>query len=175
MPLTKEQKTKAIERLKEAIAKQKAMVFVNFSGIKAQETRDLRKKLKQVGAKLIVVKKTLAKIAFSSCQINLPEQSAQDELAVIFGFEDQIQPAKVAYDFSRAQEKLRLAGGCLTENKNYQFLSAEEIIVLAQLPPRNELLGRFVRVISAPMSNFVSVQTANIKGLMRVLSLINNQ
>lgn len=175
MPLNKEQKTKVIEGLKEAIAEQKAMVFVNFSGIKAQEIRDLRKKLKQVGAKLIVVKKTLAKIAFSSCKINLPEQGAQNELAIIFGFEDQIQPAKVAYDFSRAQEKLRLVGGYLTEDKNYQFLSDEEMIALAQLLGRSELLARFVRVISSPMSNFINVQTANIKGLMRVLSLINNQ
>ena len=46
MPLTREQKKKIIEDLKEKVAKQKAMVFVSIQGIKAKELFDLRKKLK---------------------------------------------------------------------------------------------------------------------------------
>ena len=58
MPLTKEQKKKKVEELGEQIAKQKAMVFVNFSGLKAKDLEGLRDNLREVGAKIVAVSYT---------------------------------------------------------------------------------------------------------------------
>jgi len=170
MALSKEQKTKVIERLKDEIARQKAMTFVNFSGLKAQEVENLRKRLKAIGAKLIVAKKTLAKIAFSQEKIDFPEDEIKNELAIVFGFEDELAPAKAVYDFSKNQEKLGIVGGYLEG----EFLPAQEVITLAQLPSRQELLGQLVGTLSAPISNFFNIQKANIKGLIYALEAIKN-
>ncbi len=171
MALSKEQKVKIVERLKESIAKQKAMVFVNFAGLSAQNIEDLRAKLKEVGAKFVVAKKTLAKLAFQGEKIDFPEKEIQNELAIIFGFEgDEIAPSKTAFNFSKKQESLQIIGGYM----NSTLMPADEVITLAQLPSKQELLGRLVGTLSAPISNFVSVQRESIKSIMYALKAIRD-
>ncbi len=170
MALSREQKEKKIEKLRQAIAKQRAMVFVNFSGLNAQDVENLRNKLKQIGAKFMVVKKTLAMLAFSKEKIDFPEQELKNELGIVFALEDEMAPSKAAFDFSKEKESLQIIGGYIDSN----LVTAQEMIALAQLPSRKELLGQFVGTISAPISNFINIQKANIKGLICVLSKINN-
>ena len=81
---------------------------------------------------------------------------------------DEISPTKTIFQFSRIDPNLKILGGFL-ENK---FVEAEKIIELAKLPTREELLARLVGSISAPISNFVNVLKANIKGLIFVLKQI---
>ncbi len=194
MALSKEQKTKVIEKLRESIAKQKAMVFVNFAGLKAQDVESLREKLGKIGAKFVVAKKTLAKLAFSQEKIDFPEKDINNELAIVFGFEDEIAPAKAIYDFSKDQESLQIVGGYMPARNaspariatqsvagghseaggESDFLAGQEMIALAQLPSRKELFANLVGTLSAPISNFVYVQKANIKGLIYALEAIKN-
>jgi len=53
-----------------------------------------------------------------------------------------------------------------------EFVSGAEMKVLAQLPGKDELMGKLVRVLSGPISNFVSVQRENLKGLLYALEAI---
>lgn len=92
----------------------------------------------------------------------------EGEIASVFGFKDEILPAKTAYQFSLENKNLRMLGGYFKG----KFMGAEEIITLAQLPTKDELLGRLVGSISAPISNFARVLHANIKGLIYALSAI---
>ena len=166
MALTKEQKQKVVEKLKENIAKQKAMVFVAVEGLKAAELFDLRKRLKEANCLLSVAKKTLLNIAFKEKKMEFDAEELKGQLALIFGFKDEIMPAKTVYQFSLGNENLRILGGFF-ENK---FRDAEEIITLAKIPSKEELLAKVVRSISAPIANFVNILQGNIKGLINVLA-----
>ena len=73
-----------------------------------------------------------------------------------------------AYNFSLKNENLKILGGFL-EN---QLRNMEEIIILAKIPSKQELLAKFIGSIKAPMSGFVNVLQGNIKGLVYVLSQI---
>jgi large subunit ribosomal protein L10 len=170
MPLSKEQKNKTIDKLIESLQKQKAMVFVNYSGLNAQEIFELRNKLKQAGAKLTISKKTLARIAFEKQGIDFPDEMAQGELAIIFGEQDEAAPAKIVYNFSKEQEALQISGGSIGGGKDCEFLDKNKIIALAEIPCQKELFARLVGVLSAPIRNFVYLQQANIKGLVYVLA-----
>ena len=64
MALTKEQKQKAVEDLKEKISQQKSIVFADFSKINSKDLFGLRRKLKESGCVLKIGKKTLIRIAF---------------------------------------------------------------------------------------------------------------
>ena len=168
MALSKEQKARTVEKLRESIAKQKAMVFVNFAGLTAQETEDLRAKLKENNAKFVIAKKTLAKLAFSQEGIDMSEQTMTNELGIVFAFGDEISPAKATYNFSKTQKNLQIIGG----HGESGFINQEDMIVLAQLPSKQELFGRLVGTLSAPIANFISVQRENIKGLIYALKAI---
>ena len=168
MALNKSQKKKIIDDLKEMINKQKIFFFVDLKGLKVKDLSNLKKRLKKVDSQLKVSKKTLLKIGLKEKGIDLDVKKLEGEIASVFGFKDEILPAKTAYQFSLENKNLRILGGYFKG----KFIGAEEITILAQLPTRDELLGRLVGSISAPISNFAHVLDANIKGLIYALSAI---
>ena len=168
MALTKAQKQKILEDLKEKIAKQKAIIFIDFSGLKVKDLSGLRRKLKAADCQLKVAKKTLMGIAFKGAKIEVEAKKLPGEVALVFGYKDPISPAKIVYQFAAMNPSLKILGGFF-ENK---FRELEEIITLAQLPTREELLVRLVGSIQAPVSNFVRILEANIKGLIYVLTKV---
>lgn len=168
MALTKAQKQKILEDLKEKIARQKAMILVGISGLKVKDISDLRKKIKAVDGNLKVAKKTLIEKAFKESNLIFDKNKYKEEVALVFGFKDEISPAKTVYQFGLRNEKLKILAGFF-EGK---FKEGREIIALAQLPGREELLVRLVGSISAPITGFVNVLQGNIKGLIYVLKQI---
>lgn len=166
MPLNKEQKKKIIEELEEKIDKQKIVIFADFTGIKVKDLTDLRKKLRKADSELRVAKKTLTKIAFEKKGLEIDTKKLQGEIALIFGYKEQILPAKTVYQFALANTNLKISGGFL-ENK---YREAEYIIELAKLPSREELLAKLVGSISSPISGLINVLQGNIKGLINILT-----
>ncbi len=169
MALTKAQKQKIIEDLREKIERQKAMIFVDFCGLKVKDLSELRKKLKAVDGQFKVIKKTFLKLTFKEKKLEIGEKNLEGEIALIFGFKDEILPAKTAYQFSQENPNLKILGGFIESQKG-EFLNTEQIIELAKLPTKEELLARLVGSISAPVSNFRNVLQGNIKGLICVLA-----
>nr|MCX6720388.1 50S ribosomal protein L10 [Candidatus Staskawiczbacteria bacterium] len=156
MALNKEQKTKQIDSIKESVAKQKSVIFVDFAKVPSKEMFSLRKSLKEAGCKLKIAKKTLVRIAFGQSNIsfwNKMKAVIPGQLALVFGIEDDIAPARIANQFSKTNENLKILGGIFEK----RFIDREKVLVLANLPTRNELLGRLVGSIYSPVSSFVRV------------------
>jgi len=170
MPQTKQQKQEIVEDLKEKMKSQKAVVFFDFTGLKVKDFSNLRKKIKAAGDSLKVAKKTLLSLAFKKEGIDIDFKKMAGEIAIVFGYKDEIAPAKTVWQFSQENKNVKILGGFL-ENK---FFETDRMIELAKLPGRKELLARFVGTVSAPVSNFVSVLQGNIKGLIVALNAISN-
>lgn len=156
MALTKEQKTKQLDALKDKIKNQKSMVFIDFAKVPSKEMFALRKNLKAEGCTMQIAKKTLARIALGQSNIsfwNKIKAVVPGQLALVFGIEDGIAPARIVNKFAKTQENLKILGG-LFESK---FIDREKVLVLANLPTRTELLGRLVGSIYSPVSSFVRV------------------
>jgi len=166
MPQTKAKKQKIIEDLKEKVARQKAMVFVDLKGVKVKDLNQLKKQLKEVGAHLQVVKKTLLALVCKEVGFNFNPKEFPGQLALVFAFQDETVPAGIVYRFGKTFPSLQLIGGYL-EGK---LLSAQDIVAIAQLPSKQELLAKVVGSIRAPLSGFVNVLEGNIKGLLNVLA-----
>ena len=168
MALTKEQKTNIVEKIKEGLEKQKSMVFVSVAGLKADELFELRTKLKESGCQLMVAKKTLMGIAFKDSNMEIDKEKLEGEIALVFGYEDEVLPAKTTYEFSKKNENLKIVGGFLED----KFREVNEIVTLAQIPSRKELLAKVVGSVSAPISGFANVLQGNLRNLVYVLSEI---
>ena len=168
MPLTKAQKQKILDELKEKIAKQKVMIFADFTGLKVKDLSNLRKKIKAADGEIKVAKKTLLGLAAKSAGLEFEAKKIKGEIALVFGYKDEISLAKIIYQFASANPNLKILGGFL-EN---QFREAQDFITLAQLPTKEELLARLARGVSAPISNFINVLQGNIKGLIYLLTKI---
>ena len=164
MPLKKEEKKKIVEELKTKIQKQKLIVFFDFSGIKTKDLSELRKGLKESENELKITKKSLAQIAFKGLGFDIDFKRIKSQLALIFGFKDEILPAKILYHFSQKNPSLKILGGIFQKS----FVETEKIVELAELPTREELLAGLVGSISSPISNLVYILKANIKGLVYI-------
>ena len=156
MALTKEQKTKQIDSIKEKLSNQKSIVFVDFNKVPSKEMFTLRKTLKENGCNLKIAKKTLVRVAFGQSNIsywNKIKSSIPGQLALVFGIDDEIAPARIANQFAKTQENLKILGGIFES----RFIEREKVLVLANLPSRNELLSRLVGSIYSPVTSFVRV------------------
>jgi large subunit ribosomal protein L10 len=166
MAKSRAQKQKAFEELVEKIKRQKSIVFFDFTGMKVEDMTKLRKKMKEEGSEIKVVKKTLLKIVLEKLGIFLDAKKLKGEVALAFGFEDEISPAKLCYQFSQGNPNLKILGGFF-EGK---IRETEEIITLAQLPSRELLLAKLMQSMAAPLSNIIMVLKGNIKGLINILA-----
>jgi len=171
MALTKKQKTEVIEDIKEKLSKQKAIVFVDYTGLGVKDLLDLRTNLREKESVFKVSKKTLLKIAFKDLSSSLSKKidELEGQIGLVFGFGDIISPAKITYNFAKENDNLKILGGVF-EGK---FIEKEKVEELAQIPTREELLSRMVGSLSTPLSGLVNVLRGNIKGLLFTLSAIN--
>lgn len=168
MAQTKEQKKKIVKSLEEKIDKQKSIVFVGIKNLKAKEVFNLREKLKKTDCLLFVIKKTLLNIASRNKKIKIDKEKLEGQVALVFGFGDEILPAKTIHQFSLINENLKILGGFF-ENK---FIERDEVIALAKLSSKEELYSKVVGTINAPLVNFLNILQANIRGLVYILSSI---
>jgi large subunit ribosomal protein L10 len=168
MALTKIQKKKIIEDLIKKIEKQKAVVFLDFFGIKVNELLKLRKKMKESNCELKVVKKTLVSLVFKEKGIKVDPKKLEGEIALGFGWQDEVLPFKLVYEFSKENKNLKILGGLVGS----EILTKEKALEIAKLPTREQLFAKFTGSLASPLSGFVNVLQDNIKGLVYVLSAI---
>ena len=166
MALSRQKKEEVIEKVKEKITRQRVGVFVDFAGLKVNDFSALREKLRKEDSEIKVVKKTLLGIAFKKANLDFNPRELKGEMAVVFGYRDEVSAPKIVWQLSKKFPQLKVAGG-LIENR---FVGSEKIIELAKLPSREQLLARLAGAISSPLSGLVVVLEGNIKGLLRVLA-----
>ena len=165
MAITIEKKKEIVKSLRSDLSEQNIVLFAGFKGLSGEDAFSIRRELRTVDAKVFVTRKTLAKIAFEKEGIEFDPLSLQGEVGFVFGFGDGVGTVKSVYQFIK-EEKISVLGGVF-EGK---ILSPEEVVQLATLPSREELLAKLLSTMSAPMGGFLQVLQGNIKGLLYVLA-----
>jgi large subunit ribosomal protein L10 len=173
MPKSKIQKRDILHKLDKSIKSAKSIIFTKFDALKVSENEDLRKQLKAENNEYFVAKKTLIDIAFKDSNINgLDIKSFDGKVSAVFGYGDEVSPAKIIDKFKKGrEEKISFLGGIL-ENK---FISAAAVGELAKLPSKQELYAKLVGSINAPVSGFVNALAGNIRNLVNVLKAIEEK
>jgi large subunit ribosomal protein L10 len=100
MALSKDKKKKIIEKIEKSIDDQKIMLFIGIAKLKTKDLFDLKKRLKEKGNSLSVVKKTLFGIAAKKRNIPVDAKKLDGEVAVVFGNEDEVSAANAVNKFS---------------------------------------------------------------------------
>lgn len=169
MPKTKLKKEELVKGYREKFDNQKSIAIANFSNLTVQEINELRKRCREQGISYMVVKKSLLNLVLK--EKGFEENSTfENNIGVAFG-RDEIGPAKIFNNYSKEhQDKFNIICGIL-ENK---MLLKEEIMSLANLPSKEELLSKLVGSIKAPVGNFVNVLQGNLRGLTQVLTAIKD-
>lgn len=162
---TKAQKKELVKDLAQKIKESKSVVFADFKGVKVKDLTELKKELRKEGISFKVLKKTLINIALKEAGVEASTKEMEGQVAISTSPKDEVAPAKIISKFSKANENIKILGGVL-ESKS---MTIEEVKSLAMLPSKEELLGKLVGTIQAPISGFANVLAGNIRGLVQVL------
>lgn len=175
MPKTKEQKRTILKQLNDKIAKAKSIIFTKYSGLTVKENEDLRLRLRQENNEYYVAKKTLFNLALKDKAIaGLDIKKLEGQIAAIFGYSDEVSPAKIVGQFKKDKDKegkIEFVGGIL-ENK---YIGMREVANLSTLPSKQELYAKIVGSINAPVSGLVNVLAGNLRNLVGVLKAISGK
>ncbi len=159
MPKTRLEKEETVVKLKEKLQKSKALVFTDFKGLTMAQLSDLRNKLRDQNAEFTITKNTLLKLA-------KPEIDLDGPTATLFAYDDEISPLKTLVKSLKDFTIGKIKGGYLGS----EVLSEAKIIQLSTLPSKQELRGKVVGVLAAPLTGMVSVLQGNLRNLVYALS-----
>src|SRR3989338_8267935 len=166
MAKTRQKKEKELGDLTAGFNQAKAAVFTSFEALTVADSQELRNKLRENKVGLQVSKKTLLKKSLSESKLDVDLADYQGNVAVAFGLEDEVMPAKLISQFVKKHEQLKIRGGLLSG----QPISAAKVMELSQLPSKLELIAKTIATIGAPVSGFVNVLAGNLRGLLNVLN-----
>ena len=169
MALTKQKKAEVIEAVASALADSKLTVAARYSGTSVQAMQELRKEAKDKGAVVKVIKNRLFKKALGQVPAfkALDASLLEGQLLYAFSAVDELSPAQALADFAKRQPQLELVAGLSSLG---EWLSAEDVMALASLPTKDQLKAQLVGVIAAPLGGFISVNSANLRGLAQVFT-----
>jgi large subunit ribosomal protein L10 len=170
MPTRK--KEEIVKKLAELTLKCTIVIIADYQGISAVEMTRLRRRLRESGIEYHVVKNTLARLAAERASREGLESLLYGPSAIVFGYGEITEPAKVLVDYIRlSKSALRLKGGLLDN----RVLSFEEIVELTTLPPKQALISKLMQEMQTPISALITVLDANLKGLIGVLQARKQQ
>lgn len=149
MGLNLDDKKAVVAEVAAQVATAQTIVVAEYRGIEVGDLTVLRKKARESGVYLRVLKNTLARRAVTGTPFE--GLSAALTGPLIYGIStDAVAAAKVLHDFAKTNDKLVLKAGSYSG----QVLDKAAVQALASIPSREELLAKLLGVMMAPVSGF---------------------
>ncbi|MCX8250624.1 MAG: 50S ribosomal protein L10 [Dehalococcoidia bacterium] len=155
-----------VEELKSVLSEAKLIISTDYRGLNVTEMSALRRTIRESGGTYRVAKNTLVKIA--SNEIGRPEIS---EIIVgptgfVLSTDDPVGPARALMTHIQENRLDIVVNGAYLEGT---LVDADRVKYLSSLPSREELIGKVLGQMNAPIANLVGVLSGTLRGLMTVL------
>ena len=132
------QKEEEVSKLAEKLKEAKIILLTDYRGINVADVTKLRADLRNTNSEYKVIKNNIIKRALDANGESGLDDLLEGPTAIVIGTEDYLEPSKVIYNFSKNNKFYKIKGGII-EGK---VMTAEEIITLAKLPSRQELMAK---------------------------------
>lgn len=169
--MNKQEKKEAVSVLREKFSGTKMALLTDYRGLTVEEMTGLRRKFRDASVEYRVVKNNLAKIASKGTSLEPLMEHFQGPIAVALSSDDVVAPAKILSEAIKKLKHLEIRTGVM----DGIVLEKDEIARIAALPSRDELLGMFLRVLQAPLTNLMSVLNAPLRNLLNALNAVKDK
>ena len=151
MPLSRQQKEDLVSSYREGVAKAPHVFLIRYVGITVPQVTDLRSRLRENGGSYVVLKNRLAKLAIRGAALEELEAELEGPVAAAYSDSDVVTLAKTLTEFAKEVPALELKSG-LVEG---QRVASEQILEIASLPSREELMAKLLYLLQSPVERFV--------------------
>lgn len=144
-------KEAVVSEVKEKLSKSNSIVLVDYKGINVEDVTELRKRFRDAGVDYKVYKNTLFKRAASELGMESLHEYLQGTIAVAFGYNDAVAPAKALNQFLKDKPKTTISVKAgLVEGK---MMDANGVKALGDLPSREILLAMVLGGLQGSLRN----------------------
>lgn len=165
---TLNQKREVINSISSRMKEAKTVIFADYRGLTVEQDTEMRRALRNAGVDYKVVKNTLTKFAAEENGLEGLYPYLEGPTSMASSDTDPVAPAKILNEYAKKFDKLELKVGVVEG----RIVDVDGIKALAELPSREELIARVLGGFNAPISGFVNVLNANIRGLVVALNAI---
>ena len=150
MALNLSQKQEVVAELAEIASKAHSLVAAEYAGTTVSQMTAMRKKARETGVYLKVIKNSLASRAVAGTEYDSVKDVLVGPLLYAFSLEDPGAAGRLIKDFAKGNDKLQAKvvsiGG--------KLFPGSHLDVLASLPTRDQALSMLARVLAEPATMF---------------------
>ncbi|HNQ03381.1 MAG TPA: 50S ribosomal protein L10 [Thiobacillaceae bacterium] len=155
MSLNLDDKKAVVAEVSAQVANAETIVVAEYRGVAVSDLTVLRRKAREAGVYLRVLKNTLVRRAVADTPF--AELAPLMVGPLIYSISsDPVAAARVLHDFAKTNDKLILKAGSYSG----RVLDEAAVKALASIPGREELLARLLGVMQAPVSGFAGALAA---------------
>ena len=152
-----------MEQIKEDVQAASAVWVIDYRGLTAEQSRELRNTIREAGAHMKVYKNTLMHRAVDELGFESIDEILEGPSAFVFAGEDAVAAAKTIKEYAKSNNSVQIKGGLM----DGAYLTAEQVQAVADLPSKEQLIGQIAGLISG-MARGLAV---SISGISRGLAV----
>jgi large subunit ribosomal protein L10 len=165
------EKAAMVEELRKGLAKSENAILFAFAGLKVPEVTELRRQVRATKSTYTVVKNTLALRAAKGTPLEALASHFVGATAVAYNEDNPVGLAKVLTAFAKTNPNL-VFKAALVEGL---AVDAAAIKTIAELPTREQLVGKLLFLIQSPLRRLVTVLNGPVRNLAGVVKQIAEQ
>ena len=169
--MARPEKVAEVERIAELLQASKSLVLADYQGLTVEKMTAFRNKCRENQVQCRVVKNRLAKIAADNAGVDVIKDRLKGPIAIIFGPESQVDPAKITVEFAKENEAMEIMGGFV----DGAYLDANQVVALSKVPTRDELIAKMMGSINSPVTGVAMVLNGVVAGLARAIDAVAKQ
>ena len=160
MPTQK--KIDTVAELRAQLERATLVASTEYRGLRVKELQELRRRLREGGLEVKVVKNTLLKLAAEGAGHGDLMQIIEGPTALAISYGDMIEAAKALTGYAQtAPQGFAVRGGFM----DGQVLSAQDLRDLVRIPPKPVLLAQLMGQLQSPLAGFIALLDAPLQEL----------
>jgi large subunit ribosomal protein L10 len=137
----------------------RGIYLADFSGMSVEKVSLLRKKCREQGVQVRVIKNTLLKLAFNERGITALDEYLVGPTGLVFSPQSETAPAKILTDFAKEHERPRVKAAVL----DGKLFDDKAVAQLATLPSYEVMLSQVLGTLIAPMTTLLAAIDATLR------------
>ncbi|MDR2064056.1 MAG: 50S ribosomal protein L10 [Candidatus Nomurabacteria bacterium] len=165
MAITRDKKQALVADMKNLLENAKMTVYAKYEGLSVANMEELRKHARENGVKIRIVKNRLLKVAMNEIGVykDADTSGLTGQLLYAMSDSDEVAPAGVLDKFAKTHAALQIQGGFSGDGET---LAQENVLALAKLPSKNQLIAETVAMLLSPVNDTVNALSGNLHALL---------
>jgi large subunit ribosomal protein L10 len=169
---TRETKARDLTALTESLQSAKSAMIVSFTGLTVSKDQEFRNSIREAGARYQVVKNTLARLAVKGTDYEQAKEHFKGVTAIAWTDNDPVVLSKAISKFMKDNaETYSFKTGVI----DGRLVDLKQLITIANLPSKEELISKMLFVLNAQAQRIVTVINAVPRDLAVVIKQIGEQ